>query len=156
MEHHLQVPHAALTEQFDELFETKVHVHSKAKSHRVFWMNCSQLRTFDQGLRAAGARLMIEVSGKSALPDVRYYVSTFVAYDPAVDPVNGAPVLLAPNTTTLVDVILNRAQTDRLLSIGAARLADGARPVAPAAAPAVTPERTGRAVLAAPAEPPTP
>ena len=32
------------------------------------------------------------------------------------------PVLLAPNTTTLVDVILNRAQTDRLLSIGAGQL----------------------------------
>lgn len=144
-------PHAALTEQFDELFETKVHVHSKAKSHRVFWMNCSQLRTFDQALRQAGARLMIEISGKSALPDVRYHVSTFVAYDPAVDPVDGAPVLLAPNTTTLVDVILNRAQTDRLLSIGIGELTDGARAVAPEAVPAVTPERTGRAVLATPA-----
>jgi hypothetical protein len=146
-------PHAALTEQFDELFETKVHVHSKSKSHRVFWMNCSQLRTFDQALRAAGARLMIEISGKSALPDVRYYVSTFVAYDPAVDPAAGAPVLLAPNTTTLVDVILNRSQTDRLLSIGEAGPAAAPLAVAPAPAPAVTPERTGRAVLAAPPAP---
>ena len=146
-------PHGPLTEQFDELFETKVHVHSKAKSHRVFWMNCSQLRTFDTALRAAGGRLMIEISGKSALPDVRYHVSTFVAYDPAVDPVDGAPVLLAPNTTTLVDVILNRAQTDRLLSIGAGHVAGGARGVAPEAAPAATPERTGRAVLAAPPAP---
>ncbi len=148
-------PHAALTEQFDELFETKVHVHSKAKSHRVFWMNCSQLRTFDTALRAAGARLMIEISGKSALPDVRYFVSTFVAYDPAVPPVDGAPILLAPNTTTLVDVILNRAQTDRLLSIGGSQLAPGTRGVAPAAAPApaVTSERTGRAAIAQPAEP---
>jgi hypothetical protein len=36
-------------------FETKVHVHSKAKSHRVFWMNCSQLRTFDQAAPPAPA-----------------------------------------------------------------------------------------------------
>ncbi|MCC6989340.1 MAG: hypothetical protein IT181_10100 [Acidobacteria bacterium] len=147
-------PHAALTEQFDELFETQVHVHSKAKSHRVFWMNCSELATFDAALRATGARLMLEISGKSTLPDVRYDVSTFVAYDPAVPLAPGAPVLMAPNTTTLVDVILNRAQTDRLLSIGGGQPVAKSRSFAPEPAPAVTPERTGRAVLAKPADAP--
>ena len=42
--------------------------------------------------------------------------STFVAYDPAAPP-TGDPDLLFPNTTTLVDVILNRTQTDKLAVI---------------------------------------
>ncbi len=144
------LPHAALTEQFDQLFETKVHVHSASKSHRVFWMNCGQLATFHAALRAAGARLMLEISGRSALPDVRYDVSTFVAFDPAASVREGDPVLLAPHTTTLVDVILNRAQTDRLLSIGSnATLGPtpASRSVAPESRPAV-PQRTGRAAIA--------
>ena len=52
----------------------------------------------------------------SPLPDVRYVISRFVAYDPAA-PDTGQPSLLFPNTTTLINVALNRTQTDRLLSI---------------------------------------
>ncbi len=140
-------PHAGLTEQFDQLFATQVHVHSKAKSHRVFWMNCSELATFDAALRQAGARLMLEISGKSSLPDVRYEVSTFVAYDPAGPLVPGAPVLMVPNTTTLVDVILNRSQTDRLLSIGDGAPVAKSRAFAPEKSSAPR-QRTGRAAIA--------
>ncbi len=147
-------PDARLTEQFDEFFATKVHVHSKAKSYRVFWMNCSELDTFHAALRAARGRLIIEISGKSSLPDVRYEVSRFVAFDPAAPVAANAPILLAPNTTTLVDVILNRAQTDRLLSIGDGRAAVATRSLAPELPPAATPERTGRAVIAKPVDAP--
>ena len=146
-------PHAALTGQFDELFATKVHVHSKAKSCRVFWMNCSELSTFHAALRQAGAKLMIEISGKSSLPDVRYDVSTFVAFDPAEPVSAGVPVLLAPNTTTLVDVILNRSQTDRLLSIGEGVPVAKSRSFAPDA-PAAPRELTGRAAIANPDDTP--
>jgi hypothetical protein len=142
-------PHAALTELFDQSFETQVHVHSAAKSHRVFWMNCRELASFHTALRDAGGKLMIEISGKSRLPDVRYEVSTFVAFDPAAPVPAGDPVLLAPNTTTLVDVILNRSQTDRLLSIGSGQPVAKSRSFAPDA-PKAPRELTGRAAIANP------
>lgn len=143
-------PDAALTEKFDELFATQVHVHSKKASHRVFWMNCSGLREFHHALRDANGRLMIEITGRSPLPDVRYEVSTFVAFDPAAPLKDGDPILLAPNTTTLVDVILNRSQTDRLLSIGNG-LVTSVESGAPV--PVVVGQPTGRAAIATPKQP---
>jgi hypothetical protein len=109
-------PHQALTLKFDEDFESYITTHSTTRSHRVVMMNCSKLGEFHQSLKSEGAKLVLEVTGVSALPDVRYMKSTFVAYDPAAPSV-GDPDLLFPNTTTLVDVILNRTQTDRLAAI---------------------------------------
>jgi len=110
-------PNEPLTVQFDEDFKTKVTLHSTTKSHRVFMMSCAKLDTFHQALRQHDAQLVLEVTGVSPLPDVQYVTSRFVAYDPAA-PVNShEPALLEPNTTTLVDVILNRCQTDKLATI---------------------------------------
>jgi pimeloyl-ACP methyl ester carboxylesterase len=134
-------PHQALTLKFDEDFESKVTPHSTTKSHRVFLMNCSKLAELHQALKAEGARLVLEVTGVSSLPDVRYRTSRFTAYDPSAPPSND-PDLLYPNTTTLVDVILNRTQTDRLAVITGGALA-------PQAAPAAHEERSGRAELVA-------
>jgi pimeloyl-ACP methyl ester carboxylesterase len=137
-------PHEKLTLQFDEDFESQVTTHSTTKSHRVVMMNCSRLAEFHQALKAEGAKLMLEVTGVSALPDVRYMKSTFVAYDPLA-PSKGEPDLLYPNTTTLVDVILNRTQTDRLAVItgptGAVVV------VAAVSATEPPPGKTGRAAL---------
>ena len=110
-------PDAELTMKFDEDFESQVTVHSTTKAYRVFMMNCSKLGEFHHALQAAGGRLMLEVTGVSPLPDVRYETSRFVAFDPAVPLAPGEPRLLFPNTTTLVHVILNRMQTDRLAVI---------------------------------------
>ena len=135
--------HEALTMEFDDFFETQVHPHSTDASHRVFMVNCSRLGEFDARLRQADAVLMLEITGHSSLPDVRYELSRFVAYDPAVEPAPGDPVLLFPNTTTLVDVILNRKQTDKI-----AVITDGSKVPAPSApAPDVAPVKTGRAAL---------
>ncbi len=81
-------PHEALTLKFDEDFESQVTTHSTTKSHRVVMMNCSKLGEFHEALKAEGAKLVLEVTGVSSLPDVRYMKSTFVAYDPdpAVQP----------------------------------------------------------------------
>ena len=137
-------PNEALTLKFDEDFESQVTPHSTTKSHRVFLMNCSKLGEFRDALTAAQAHLVLEVTGVSPLPDVKYDTSRFVAFDPTVPLEPGEKGLLFPNTTTLVDVILNRTQTDRLLTI-----TDGS--VQPAAAAAVAPSRegarTGRAAL---------
>ena len=72
--------------------------------------------------------------------------STFVAYDPAAPPTSD-PDLLFPNTTTLVDVILNRTQTDRLAVITGAA---GTVVVTAVTAPEPPAEKTGRAALISP------
>ena len=109
--------HEELTLMFDRDFETQVYRHSAMPSHRVFMLNCGRLREFHRRLKEEDAMLMIEISGASPLPDVRYELSRFVAFDPKAELKPGEPMLLQPNTTTLVDVILNRRQTDRLLVI---------------------------------------
>lgn len=109
--------HQDLTLFFDEHFEGEVTRHSATPSHRVFMMNCGKLHEFWQRLIAADAVLMLEITGSSSLPDVRYETSRFVAFDPQADLQPGEPKLLQPNTTTLVDVVLNRRQTDQLLVI---------------------------------------
>lgn len=134
--------HEALTLFFDEHFETKVTRHSTTASHRVFLMNCSRLAEFHQRLKQEDARLMLEITGASTLPDVRYEVSRFVAYDPQIAYSDAEPMLLEPNTTTLVDVILNRRQTDRLLVIKDCELV-----IVKAVEPTVAGPATGRAEL---------
>jgi pimeloyl-ACP methyl ester carboxylesterase len=141
-------PHEALTLKFDEDFESQVTTHSTTKSHRVIMMNCSKLGEFHQQLKAEGAKLVLEVTGVSPLPDVRYMKSAFVAYDPTAPPTND-PDLLYPNTTTLVDVILNRTQTDKLAVITGPTGA-----VVVTAVAATQPEtKTGRAALIASSPP---
>ncbi len=134
--------HEELTVMFDERFGAQVYRHSAAASHRVFLMNCGGLHEFHQRLIAEDAILMIEIAGASSLPDVHYKVSRFVAFDPKADLKPGEPMLLYPNTTTFVDVILNRLQTDRLLVVKDSRLT-----VVVEAEPVVTPPPTGRAEL---------
>ena len=136
-------PHQALTLKFDDDFESHITTHSTTRSHRVVMMNCSNLGEFHQSLKAEGAKLILEVTGVSALPDVRYMKSTFVAYDPGA-PSTGDPDLLFPNTTTLVDVILNRTQTDKLAVITGSGGVVVVTAVTAAEPPA---EKTGRAAL---------
>src|SRR5262249_49594022 len=71
-------PHQALTMKFDEDFESHITTHSTTRSHRVVMMNCSNLGEFHQSLKAEGAKLVLEVTGVSTLPDVKYMKSTFV------------------------------------------------------------------------------
>jgi hypothetical protein len=97
-------------------------------------------------LKKEGAKLVLEVTGVSSLPDVRYMKSTFVAYDPLA-PLTNDPDLLFPNTTTLVDVILNRTQTDRLAVITGPT---GAVIVSAVTAPEPPAQKTGRAALISP------
>ncbi len=109
-------PHEDLTLQFDRDFQSHITTHSTTRSHRVFMMDCTNLEQFGADLAVHNARLVLEITGVSPLPDVRYVTSRFVVYDPAaVRP--GEPNLLFPNTTTLINVSLNRMQTARLLSI---------------------------------------
>ena len=109
--------HRDLTVYFDENFGSHVTRHSEKKANRVLWMNCARLHEFWSELTRHDAVLMLEINGASSLPDVHYETSRFVAFDPKADLAPGEPWLLRPNTTTLVDVVLNRRQADQLLVI---------------------------------------
>lgn len=138
-------PDEELTLRFDEDFKANIYRHSASGAHRVMMLDCSKLAQFGARLTQTGAKLVLEVSGASPLPDVRYQVSAYDAFNPAAPPRPDEPSLLYPNTTTLVDVVLNRRQTDKLLQIKDRHLAS----LAVGTAAAVVP-RTGRAELLRP------
>jgi hypothetical protein len=134
---------ADLTVFFEEHFTKQVTRHSTTGSHRVFLVSCGKLDEFHQKLKAANAMLMLEITGASPLPDVQYETSRYVAFDPRAPLAPGEPYLLFPNTTTLVDVVLNRMQSDNLLVVKDSRLHVVAAPPAARGLEA----RTGRAEL---------
>lgn len=110
-------PNEELTLQFDERFKANVYKHSTSAAHRVVMLDCNELGQFGKALERAHAKLVVEISGVSACPDARYEPSTFVAVDPAEPSDPNQPSLLYPNTTTFVDVVLDRRQTDKLLVV---------------------------------------
>ena len=65
------------------------------------------------------ASLMFDVSAASDVPNVSYKKGVFLVFDGTVaEPRMGdEPAFLYPNTTTLVDIVLNRQQTEKLANI---------------------------------------
>ena len=113
--------HDELTLRFVNDLNTEFYRHSASGAHRVMMLDCRKLAAFAADLRQASAKLVLEITGVSHLPDVHYQVGTCDAYDPAVAPKRGDPMLLCENTTTLVNVVLNRRQSDKLAEVKAAR-----------------------------------
>lgn len=112
--------HDELTLRFVNDFSANFYRHSASGAHRVMMLDCRELGAFAADLRQARAKLVLEVTGVSHLPDVFYQVGRYDAYDPAAPPRPG-PMLLCANTTTLVNVVLNRRQTDKLSQVRDAR-----------------------------------
>lgn len=112
-----------LTVLFDEYFQASFYRHSVDPSHRVMLVDCSKLAEFRDLLKKNEARLMVEVNGVSSSPSVKYTAQTYEIYDPNK---HYDVSFLYPNTTTLVDIVLNREQMERMLVIKDG----GLRPVA--------------------------
>lgn len=112
-------PNESLTVDFDEYFKASFYPHSVDPSHRVMLVDCSKLNEFDQLLQQHGAKLMIEINGKNSCSDIKYLSQRFEVYDPDED---YEIYFLHPNTTTLVDIILNRDQSNRMLQLKDANL----------------------------------
>ncbi|MGH8119228.1 MAG: hypothetical protein ACRESK_01285, partial [Gammaproteobacteria bacterium] len=109
--------HPDLCAEFDEKFETTFYRHSADGSCRAMLLNCRHLRNFKKKLDAARARLVFDISARAPLPDVRYEDGKYIIYDGNTPAADEDLTFIYPNTTTLVDIILNRIQTDRLLNI---------------------------------------
>jgi pimeloyl-ACP methyl ester carboxylesterase len=108
-------PNEELTVLFDEYFQASFYPHSVDPSHRVMLVDCSKLEEFRDLLREHQARLMVEINGVSTCPSVAYRPQKFEIYDPERNDYEVS--FLYPNTTTLVDIVLNREQMDRMLVI---------------------------------------
>lgn len=131
-----------LTAEFDKEFETEFTRHSADSSCRVLLLNVTNLRKYLQKVRQAKARLVFDLTAKSPNAQVRYLPGYAVVFDGTKDPKPGEPTFLYPNTTTLVEIVLNRIESDKVLHL---LNHDLVKPTIPASLPTTSP--TGRAAL---------
>lgn len=103
-----------LSEKADELMEAKIHVHSVDKSCRVMMINVGKVSTLLDELKATNGKLILDITAKPLTKDVTYKGGRYVIFDNSVKTQNQ---FLYANTTTLVDVIINREETDKILTI---------------------------------------
>jgi hypothetical protein len=105
-----------LTAEFDEHFESEFYTHSADAAHRVMMVDYDRLKGFCERLVRAKAKLRLDLTAKTPLPDVRYIEAKFIVFDGAKEQTKDI-CFFFPNTTTLVDIVLDRAQTDGLLCV---------------------------------------
>ena len=107
--------HEKLTLEFDKAFELEFYRHSADPSCRVLLLNLALLRDYLKRLKAAKARLVFDVYAISPIKEVRYLPAFAVVFD---DTSNAdEPTFLHENTTTLVQIILNRVASDEVLHL---------------------------------------
>lgn len=107
--------HEALTLEFDRAFELEFYRHSAEPACRALLLNLAQLREYFKKLKSAKARLVFDVCATSPIKEVRYLPGFAVVFDEASD--DGGPSFLFENTTTLVEIVLNRVATDQVLHL---------------------------------------
>ncbi len=103
--------------EFDETFESQFYTHSDDPSCRVMMINCRKMEGFSKKLRQARARLVFDIEAKSPLPGIEFHKSFFVIFDGNGEERREEPSFIYPNTTTLVDIVLNRRQSEKLLHL---------------------------------------
>ncbi len=132
--------HQGLTLEFDRTFEAEFYRHSADHSCRALMLNLASLRQYFRRLKAAGARLVFDVTATSPCKDIKYLPGHAVIFDESVD--DQGPTFLYENTTTLVEIVLNRIASDDVLHLVNFDLAQLKLPPTDA-----TTTRTGRASL---------
>lgn len=131
-----------LTAEFDKEFESEFTRHSADSSCRVLLLNVTNLRKYLQKVRLARAKLVFDITAKSPNPQVKYLPGYAIVFDGAGTTSGAEPTFLYPNTTTLVEIILNRVESDKVLHL---LNHDLIKPPLPIAQPSTSP--TGRAAL---------
>jgi pimeloyl-ACP methyl ester carboxylesterase len=110
--------HTKLTTKFDREFESQFYPHSADTACRALMLNCTSLETFVAALAAAKSTLILNISARSNVRGVRYRRGQFfVADGSGLFPRKDKFSFMYPNTTTLVDVILDRLQPDSMLVV---------------------------------------
>jgi hypothetical protein len=107
-----------LTAEFDREFESEYTRHSADPSCRVLLLNVTNLRKYLQKVRAAKGRLVFDITARAANAQIRFLPGYAVVFDGAAGAASGGePTFLFPNTTTLVEIVLNRVESDRVLHL---------------------------------------
>ena len=107
--------HEKLTLEFDKAFEVDFYRHSADPSCRTLMMNLARLREYFKKLKAAKARLVFDVFAISPIKEVKYLPAFAVVFDHEAP--DDGPTFLFENTTTLVQIILNRVASDQVLQL---------------------------------------
>ena len=139
-------PHRRLTEKFEKNFESKFYRHSEDPACRVLMMNLTKIADLLRELKSTKSRLVFDITAQPPLPNIQYEQGEFVVYDGAKPGSN--PNFIRPNSTILIDVIMNRRAASKVLAV---RQSDAVEPLA-ALDVAAGRERTGRAKLVQPNE----
>ena len=106
-----------LTIEFDEKIEASYYRHTADSSCRTMMLNSKHLAAFSRNLSSKSARLVFDITAASRLPDISYKPGYYVIYDGNKNIKPQVTTFLYPNTTTLVEIVLNRVQTNKLLNI---------------------------------------
>ena len=109
-------PDAELTAEFDANFESTFYTHSVNKAHRVMLVKYDQMAAYFNKLIQKRAKVAFNIHAKGPLPNISYVEEDFVVFDGATVKQERTSFFF-PNTTTLVDIVLNRVQSDKLLSV---------------------------------------
>ncbi len=107
-----------ISEQLEQELIKKFYRHSADASCRVLMIKLNKLNQIKALLDENKLKLVMEINATNPLPNISYAPGKFVVYDgSSTQSLNGNPSFLFPNTTTLVDLIFNRKQTDKLLHL---------------------------------------
>lgn len=107
--------HEKLTLEFDKSFEVEFYRHSAEPSCRALLLNLVRLREYFKKLKAAKARLVFDVYAISPIQEIKYLPAFAVVFDDSAT--GDEPTFLYENTTTLVQIVLNRIATDQVLHL---------------------------------------
>ena len=107
-----------LNRMIDDVLESKVTAHSQDRSMRAFLVNLMDLDAFVAHAKSAKAQILITVNARRPSSEVNYEPTTFKVHDFEISAGN-QPAFLWKNTTTLVEIVLNRRQSDKVLKIRA-------------------------------------
>jgi hypothetical protein len=97
------------------MFEAEFYRHSADPSCRALMLNLARLREYFRRLKSAGARLVFDVCANSPIKEIRYLPGHAVIFDG--DSPDEGPMFLFENTTTLVEIVLNRIASDQVLHL---------------------------------------
>jgi len=109
--------HKELTAEFDDKFEKSFYRHSADSSCRAMLLECKRLKQFKKKLDETKTRLVFDITAVPHLPNISYKPGYYVIYDGKSNQEKPEMTFIYPNTTTLVDIIMNRIQTDKLLNV---------------------------------------
>jgi hypothetical protein len=109
-------PARRLSRQFDEVFEERITTHSQDRSHRAFLVNFSQLQSTLAEVEKHKAKVVLKVTARKPYDEVSYDDGEFEVFD-ASKPKDEQPNFLFENTTTLVEIVMNRRQSDEILQL---------------------------------------